>query len=527
MFAIRRTGLALVAAGTVFLSSQANATWSIVIADRSTGEVAVGTVTCLNNFDLRAIVPVVVVGKGAAACQASGDFDGIRRPIIFNELMDGTDPEVILQLLAQIGGHQSRQYGIADTQARALTFTGSSANQWAGGITGEIGDMVYAIQGNILAGSCVVPAIEAAMLATEGDMAAILMAGMEAARDTGGDGRCSCSPSQPTSCGCPPDDFTKSGHIGCMIVARVGDTDDPNCSSSGCADGNYFLNINVPFQQSNRPDPVNQLRDLFDTWRSALDGRPDAIQSVVTFGDPFLPADPNAGTAMLIELLDWQGQPITASIDSITVDHAPGSDGISTIGDITDLGGGMYTVELTSGPEVGLDRFRITVDDGIRNVTLAPDPAIAVSNLADFDVITGTHLSGGIVDLTQSDDRALRARSGFDRSLTDLHKLELDIHAVTHVPNAVFIDLSIESHIDEPAGRARVSLFDWNTNSFDAFPDFVITDFDATTSFRNIPAADYINDDGDIRLRLRHTVVVPIFAFTFESLIDWVQIDVR
>ena len=65
-------------------SSRALATWSIVIADCQSREVAVGTVTCLNNLDLLAIVPVVVVGKGAAAVQAAGDFDGIRRPVIFD-----------------------------------------------------------------------------------------------------------------------------------------------------------------------------------------------------------------------------------------------------------------------------------------------------------------------------------------------------------------------------------------------------------------------------------------------------------
>ena len=59
-----------------------------------------------------------------------------------------------------------------------------------------------------------------AVLATEGDVAAKLMAGMEAARDAGGDGRCSCN-GDPTDCGCPVPVFDKSGHIGGMVVARA------------------------------------------------------------------------------------------------------------------------------------------------------------------------------------------------------------------------------------------------------------------------------------------------------------------
>ena len=367
------------------MASSAWATWSIVIADSNTKEVAVGTVTCLNNYDLLAIVPVVVVGKGAGACQASGDFDGLRRPIIFQQLQLGTSPEQILQMLANIAGHQSRQYGIADTQARMITFTGTQCLQWAGGVVGQQGTMVYAIQGNILAGSCVVPAIEQAILNTAGDIPAKLMAGMQAARQKGGDGRCSCSPSNPTHCGCPPPGFTKSGHIGGMVVARVGDTDDPVCNASGCADGDYFMRLNVAFQPTGNPDPVIQLQGLFDTWRSNLIGRPDAIQSTVALNPRTLPPNGLATGTMLITLNDWRGERISVAIQSLTVSHAPGSDGISSIGAPTNNGDGTFSVALTAGTQAGTDRFRIIVDDGIRPVSLAPDPALRYFALGDLN----------------------------------------------------------------------------------------------------------------------------------------------
>jgi len=360
-------------------------TWSIVIADSETGEVAVGTVTCLTSFDLLAIVPVVVVEKGAAAVQASGDFDGKRRPIIFKHLGLGTPPEEIMDFLDDISGHQSRQYGIVDTQGRALTFTGVQCLSWAGGVTGSLGAMHYAVQGNILAGDCVVPAIEAALLGTEGDIAGRLMAAMEAARDAGGDGRCSCSPSNPTGCGCPPDSFTKSGHIGGMVVARVGDSDDPACTSSGCADGDYFMRLNVAYQSSGAPDPVNQLREQFDLWRADLEGRPDAIASVVSFDPPSIPPDGSSVTTMTIELRDWRELAIDVPIDGVTVAHDAESAGISSIGAVEDLGGGVFTVALTAGSVPGIDRFRITADDGLRPVVLMPDPTLVYTASGDID----------------------------------------------------------------------------------------------------------------------------------------------
>ncbi|MFQ5654313.1 MAG: DUF1028 domain-containing protein [Planctomycetota bacterium] len=349
-----------------------DATWSIVVVDSETKEVAIGSVTCLTSFDLLALTPVVLVGVGGAAVQAAGDFNGIRRPIIRQQLLLGTDPEEILAILATVAGHQQRQYGIVDTLGRAVTFSGNQNFQWAGGVTGESGSMVYAIQGNILAGSCVVPAMVDALVGTDDDIPGRLMAAMLAARAAGGDGRCSCSQGNPTGCGCPPSSFTKSGHIGYMVSARAGDIDDPTCTAGGCADGDYFMKFNVAFQSAGSLDPVLQLRNLFEQWRQDLVGRPDAIASQVSFS----PAA--GGIDMTIELRDWQGLPVTVPVASLTVAHHAESDGISEIGVPQDLGGGVYSVTLTSAGGVGLDVFQVTANDGIRPVILMPPPRLCV-----------------------------------------------------------------------------------------------------------------------------------------------------
>lgn len=380
----------------------ADATWSIVIADAQTKEVAVGTVTCLNQFDLLAIVPVVVVGKGAAAVQAAGDFAGIRRPIIFDALANGTLPQEILLTLAGITGHEVRQYGIVDTRGAMVTFTGADTFQWAGGVTGSACTMFYAIQGNILAGECVVPAIEQAVLDTDGDIAEKLMAGMRAARGRGGDGRCSCSQSNATGCGCPPPGFAKSGHIGCMVVARIGDSDDPLCDAAGCADGDYFLRINVPFQSNADPDPVLQLQAQFDAFRSDLAGRPDAVQSPAVFDPAQIPPDGVSQTTMTITLLDWQNLPIGVPIQSVAVAHAPQSAGISSIGAVVDNGDGTFSMTITAGTTTGIDRFEVTIDDGIRPVVLMPAPVLEYCGLGACQLDCNRNGISDICDIGQS-----------------------------------------------------------------------------------------------------------------------------
>ncbi len=66
-------------------------------------------------------------------------------------------------------------------------------------------------------------------------------------------------------------------------------------------------------------------------------------------------------------------------------ERVPGSAGLSTIGDVVDQGGGVFSVELTAGTASGIDRFVVTVDDGQRPVTLMPEPELEFFELGDVN----------------------------------------------------------------------------------------------------------------------------------------------
>jgi uncharacterized Ntn-hydrolase superfamily protein len=231
MMSLNRLAVGLVLCAA---AATAQATWSIVLIDTRTGEIGIASATCLSNFDLQANSPVVVVGRGAAAAQSSVDVGGANRTLIRNRLLAGVSPQAILAELALTdGNHESRQYGIADVPGRAITFTGGEAGTWGGGVTGsfaytyagQASTIVYAIQGNILTGEPVVAAALDAIVNTNIDLPGRLMAGMEAARAMGGDGRCSCINGSATSCGAPPASFVRTANCGYLIVSRTGDSD--------------------------------------------------------------------------------------------------------------------------------------------------------------------------------------------------------------------------------------------------------------------------------------------------------------
>ncbi|MFI4882622.1 MAG: FG-GAP-like repeat-containing protein, partial [Phycisphaerales bacterium JB064] len=154
----------------------------------------------------------------------------------------------------------------------------------------------------------------------------------------------------------------------------------------GCGAGEYFMNFNIAFQSRSDPDPVFQLRDLFDDWRSDLVGLTDAVESVATLEDGVIAA--GESTTLRIELRDWQGEAASRSlvVPQVIIGGPPTID----LGTPAPLGGGVWEVELTasSASAAGLAELSIIIADaGERPVTLMPQPTLEVTAgcYADLD----------------------------------------------------------------------------------------------------------------------------------------------
>ena len=105
-FSGRRPVLLATASGLLLaLAGPLRATWSIVVANRATGEIGVAQATCIVGPDLQKSLAVVVPGKGGGAVQAWWDDDGTRRRVIWDGLKEGKLPRDILQDLRNLGGH--------------------------------------------------------------------------------------------------------------------------------------------------------------------------------------------------------------------------------------------------------------------------------------------------------------------------------------------------------------------------------------------------------------------------------------
>ncbi len=158
------------------------ATFSIVAFDPATGELGVAVQSKF--FAVGTVVPWAKAGVGAVATQSFANTT--YGPNGLAMLEAGMTPQQVLDsLIRSDAGRARRQAGIIDARGNAVTYTGDSCLNWAGGKVGNN----YACQGNILTGKEVVEAMAAAFENSKGELAARLLDAMEAGQRQGGDSR--------------------------------------------------------------------------------------------------------------------------------------------------------------------------------------------------------------------------------------------------------------------------------------------------------------------------------------------------
>jgi hypothetical protein len=369
--------LLLVLLALLVLLPSASATWSIVAVNRRTGEVCVASATCIPRVDLTEWTPVILVGVGGGVTQAALD-DGSNKLRILDGFLAGDTPQAIMaRIRAEDSGFRTRQIGIVDFTNDPLSFTGGGAGRARKSVAGVVGDIAYAIQGNILASENVIVQCENTLRASTGDLGQRVLAAMVRARQLGGDGRCSCFPEALGDCGVPPANFEKSAHVGYLLLARIGDADGSCMLGESCADGPYYLRLNIQGSDAlhESPDPVDQLVERYAAWRASRAGRPDGLFSRAHTVDS-LPADGVTERTVTVRLVDLEGEPILHGGALVAVGTEDGAPPLATPGPVSDHGDGTYSFVLHAGTTSGVDHFVIRASDGLVSATLYPYLAV-------------------------------------------------------------------------------------------------------------------------------------------------------
>ena len=155
-------------------------TYSIVARDAETGQFGVAVQT--HQMCVGVIVPWLLPGVGAIATQSMSNASF--GPMGLSMLEQGVSaPDTLHGLISSDKGARRRQVGIVDASGRAAAWTGDGCIREAGH---HIGDG-YSVQANMMTRPTVVPAMADAYENADGDLAARLLAAIEAAQHEGGD----------------------------------------------------------------------------------------------------------------------------------------------------------------------------------------------------------------------------------------------------------------------------------------------------------------------------------------------------
>ena len=169
------------------IPATASATWSIIVLDRATGRVGVAGASCTSDvYGILAMLP----GTGALVAQAI-DYQPASREAI-RLLRAGVAPDSVLRAITSTAidsASQDRQYGIATFTGGQVQFTGSALHDYRGQRSAD----GILVQGNLLTGPAVLDrALEAIQQARAAGkpLEEVVMAGLKAGADAGGDSRC-------------------------------------------------------------------------------------------------------------------------------------------------------------------------------------------------------------------------------------------------------------------------------------------------------------------------------------------------
>ena len=162
------------------MRDQLVATYSIVARDATTGELGVAVQSCY--LAVGAAVPWGEAGVGVVATQAFSNLDF--GPEGLTMMREGITPrDALRRLLEGDQRGETRQVALLDSSGHVATHTGAACVAAAG----HLSDDGVSVQANMMTDDTVWPAMLNAYRRARGDLAARLVAALEAAEATGGD----------------------------------------------------------------------------------------------------------------------------------------------------------------------------------------------------------------------------------------------------------------------------------------------------------------------------------------------------
>jgi uncharacterized Ntn-hydrolase superfamily protein len=190
-------------------------TFSVLARDAATGDLGIAVSSCI--LAVGRAVPTARPGVGIVAVQARSRR-GLGSSLLAG-LADGTSPAALVHRAAHAAEDAERQIAVLDAAGTVAADTGPGSFPVSGHLVGE----GFSVQGNMLGGDDVLPAMARALTTARGDLPVRLLAALTAGQDAGGDLRGRQSAALLVVAGRPATDEDD----GVRMDLRVDDSGDP------------------------------------------------------------------------------------------------------------------------------------------------------------------------------------------------------------------------------------------------------------------------------------------------------------
>jgi uncharacterized Ntn-hydrolase superfamily protein len=190
-------------------------TFSVLARDPLTGDLGIAVASCI--LAVGRVVPAARAGVGIVAVQARS-----RRGLgatLLRGLAEGAAPAELVRRAAHAAEDADRQIAVLDATGRVAADSGQGSFPVSGHLVGD----GCSVQGNMLAGPDVLPAMSQALAACQGPLPERLLAALTAGQDAGGDLRGRQSAALLVVSGTSADDDDD----GVQADLRVDDSTDP------------------------------------------------------------------------------------------------------------------------------------------------------------------------------------------------------------------------------------------------------------------------------------------------------------
>lgn len=151
-----------------------------------------------------------------------------------------------------------------------------------------------------------------------------------------------------------------------------------------------------------------------------------------------------------------------------------------------------------------------------------------VATLVSATVTSGTNFTGGVPELLTSDDAYYGLRSQFGFTVLERNLAEVEILATTTLTSPSSLDLSFEDRTNTVNTTAKVRVRNVDTNALVEVGTYAVSvNTDATNTILGLDGATFVNDQGEITLRLKY-VAPAVFQITgFDARTDLLEIFVQ